>query len=174
MAKKVRRRTVKRKPHRDPDSRVQVEQKLGELRAYYEEGQESLARSVGKSNVPYGSLTGVTASDGERIRKARVFAREYTLDDLNRLEQLCREHGMALGRSLIDRLATVHDRSKRQKLEADAIAGRWSKIILDREIPPAVRRPEPPAIRPQVESPPERTRGPRRSRPVVHPVDPVG
>ena len=39
-----------------------------------------------------------------------------------------------MGRSLIDRLATVHDRSKRQKLEEDAIAGRWSKIILDREI----------------------------------------
>ena len=140
MAKKARRRTVKHKPaptpepHRDPDSRVKVEQKLGELRAYYEEGQESLRRSEGKRYVPYGSLTGLTASDAERIRKARVFANVYTLDDLNRLERLCREHGMALGRSLIDRLASVSDKSERQRLEEEAIAGRWSKIILDREI----------------------------------------
>lgn len=67
MAKKIRRLTVKRKPHRDPDSRVQVEQKLEEFRAYYHEGQESVRRSEGKQYVPYGSLIGVTPSDAERM-----------------------------------------------------------------------------------------------------------
>lgn len=141
MAKKVRRRKVKRKPapapkpHREPDSPVKVEQKLGELRAYYEEGRESLSKHPDR--MPYRTATraqGVTASQGDRLRKARLFAERYTQEDLLWIETLCREHQMALGRSLIDRLATIHDQEGGRELEAEAIAGRWSKILVDCEI----------------------------------------
>jgi hypothetical protein len=44
--------------------------------------------------------------------------------DYKRLTQLCREHQMGLGRSLVDRLATVRDKRKRRGLESQVIRER--------------------------------------------------
>ena len=54
MAKKVRRRTVKRKPHRDPDSRVQVEQKLGELPATMRRARRASTEAKANATCPTG------------------------------------------------------------------------------------------------------------------------
>lgn len=112
-------------PHRDPFSTADVETAIAALRSYYDEGRESLRENPDR--VEYGTSS-------ELLRKARVFASRYSKSDLNRLESLCRKYKTVLGRSLVDRLATIHDTQVRQEIEERAIRLRWSKIWVDREI----------------------------------------
>ncbi len=122
-SRKQRRPTVT--PHRPQDSDDEVEAAIERLEEYYRMGQDSLAEA--DERVPYGSSS-------ELLRKARVFAGRYTEAELRKLVEKCRTQHMALGRSLVDRVATVHDKRKRGGLETRVIQERWSLNMLNREI----------------------------------------
>ena len=117
-------------PHHDPFPAAAVEDAIAKIRTYYATGTASLREHADR--LPYGQTP--PSTPGERLRKARAFATRYSLDDLKRLEVLCREHSFALGVSMIDRIATVRDKRQRQALEAKMIKLRWSNLVLDNEI----------------------------------------
>jgi len=107
------------------DTKRQIERAVDDLREYHAMGWKSLEDHP--KRVPYGNSS-------ELLRKARVFAARYASDDPETLIDRCEVYRHALGRSLIDRLATVHDKEERNGLELEAIQKRWSKAALDREI----------------------------------------
>ena len=129
MAKK---RTESRKqsrppvtPHRPPDTDDAVEAAIAKLEVHYRRGKNSLAESEHRAR--YGSST-------VQLHKDRVFADRYTRDEFDKLAEKCRKHHTALGRTFVDRLATVHDKRKRGGLETRVIRERWSVSRLNREI----------------------------------------
>ncbi len=112
-------------PHFPVSKSQDVEAGLERLQAYYAMGCESLRSNPDR--VPY-------RESSEKLRKARVFASRFSEQNVAKMKTLCRKHGFVMGTSLIDRLATVHDRRARRKLLEKTISLRWSKIKLDREI----------------------------------------
>lgn len=113
------------RPHRRQDCDDAVEAAIEKLEEYYQMGKDSLTES--EDRAPYGTSS-------ELLRKARVFADRYSRDEFDNLVEKCRTHQMPLGRSLVDRLATVHDKRKRGGLETRVIRERWSLNTLNREI----------------------------------------
>jgi hypothetical protein len=96
-----------------------VEAAVKRVEEYRQMGRDSLAKH--EKYVP-------GDESSELLRKARVFAKRYTDADFEHLKERCREAEMPLGRTFIDRLATVRDKRKRRGLETRVIRGHWSLL----------------------------------------------
>jgi hypothetical protein len=120
-------------------SREEVAEAIPEIRAYHDQGRESLRE------MPQRGKHGARAIDEQverlgwnvtRLRKARQFAHRtegYSRERLNELCRLLREHRPDFGTSHVGLLVTV-SWPQRERLQKEGIEGNWSTAELQAEI----------------------------------------
>jgi len=109
-----------------------LEEAIGILHAWHFAGRKSLEQWAGR--LPYGS-------DGSKSEKQRLLVqrwladpkRGYTDSEFDALIRQFRQADFALGTTAMARIVGVKDKVARDKLVADAIAGRWplSRIVAE-------------------------------------------
>jgi len=104
----------------------EVEKAIRQLIKFYDKGEANLTlpRVYGASG---------TASEKEQLAKARALANPftgYTRAELDRLLAACRASHFAITRGHLIKLLTVPKGPKRQKLEDETLAERWSTLQL--------------------------------------------
>ena len=127
-------------PLRDPETAVA--QAIRELRRAYEVGQ-ILRESVPRGQWAKHEVQKLAAKHGyseEMGRRLRQFATVYSEADLDRLCDLCEQHGRALGISWVVKFVTIANRQDRRQIEKDTIQGRWTHVQLERELRHRFRR----------------------------------
>lgn len=127
-------------PLRDPETAVT--KAIDELRRAYKVGQ--ILRELGH-RAAWGKhqIRDKAAEHGyseETGRCLRQFAKVYRETDLNRLCNLCKRHGRALGISWVVKFVTIKKRQDRRKIEQEAILGHWTHVRLERELRHRFRR----------------------------------
>lgn len=127
---------TRERPKASPE---EVSTAIREIRAYHEQGRQSLRDLRQRGGY------GVRAIDEQaerlgwtptKMRKARQFAHRqqgYTRERLNELCRLLREHRPVFGVSHVGLLVTV-DWPAREQLQRECIEGNWSKSELQAEV----------------------------------------
>ncbi|MFO0881820.1 MAG: hypothetical protein U0840_31425 [Gemmataceae bacterium] len=116
-----------------------VSQAIRDIRAYHDQGRQSLRDLPQRGEYGGGAIDGQAERLGwnpTRLRKARQFAHPeegYSRDRLNELCRLLREHRPVFGVTHVALLVSV-PWSQREELQRECVEGNWSTQELQTEI----------------------------------------
>jgi hypothetical protein len=106
--------------------KAEVKKKINEIRAYHDQGRESLAQP---SKVTIKQQADALGWNETKLRKARQFAHPttgYSEDQLCELCDLVLDYRPVFGTAHIGQLVTVRDPDDRNKIQDECILGNWS------------------------------------------------